>query len=79
MLRSGTELVIYYVDMLPIVKTIHGPAQIWSFDCYLGTGAVYASAMPLSARECASHFDTLTTLDPPMTLKCQNEQKSYLI
>ena len=77
--RSGTELVIYYEDMLPIVKTIHGPAQIWSFDCYLGTGTVYASAMPLSARECAEHCDTLTTLDPPMTLKCQmqnqNEQK----
>ena len=82
MRRSGTERVIYYVDMLPIVKTIHGPAQIWSFDCYLGTGTVYASAMPLSARECAEHFDTLTTLDPPMTLKCQmqnqNEQKSFL-
>ena len=50
---SGTEFVIYYVDMLPIVKTIHGSAQIWSFDCYLGTGSVYASAMPLSARECS--------------------------
>ena len=65
--------------MLPIVKTIHGPAQIWSFDCYLGTGTVYASAMPLSARECASHFDTLTTLDPPMPLKCQNEQNHIFL
>ena len=50
-LRSGTELVIYYVDMLPIVKTIHGPAQIWSFDCYLETGSVYAEICHYPARE----------------------------
>ena len=64
--------IIYYVDMLPIVKTIHGPAQIWSFDCYL----VYAELGHYPARECEQRLWHTCNFRP--TLDILNAQQIFL-